>query len=218
MHVVVQIQDITQRRRDETRLLMHAREQEALTAVATLVASEAHPRAVFAAAAEQVAAIPERRPRQRGPPGGGRGGADGRRLDGCSPAAPADRKAARPRRLDRHRPRAAHRAQASVGSRAVRATAADGLPRAGRADRSQRQAVGSGQRRLDPAAGGRSRGTSAAGAVRSPRQPGRDRRRGARAALHGWRPPTTSPASITGGRSLTAWRRRSPAPAATAVR
>jgi diguanylate cyclase (GGDEF)-like protein/PAS domain S-box-containing protein len=45
------------RKADDERLVMHAREQEALTSVATLVASEAHPRAVFAAAAERVAGM-----------------------------------------------------------------------------------------------------------------------------------------------------------------
>jgi diguanylate cyclase (GGDEF)-like protein/PAS domain S-box-containing protein len=57
MHVVSQIQNITARKENEARLRMHGREQEALTAVATLVASEAHPRAVFGAAAERVAGL-----------------------------------------------------------------------------------------------------------------------------------------------------------------
>ncbi|MGO9903274.1 MAG: PAS domain S-box protein, partial [Solirubrobacteraceae bacterium] len=57
MYVVSQIQDITARKENEARLRMHAREQEALTVVATLVASEGHPRAVFAAAAERVAGL-----------------------------------------------------------------------------------------------------------------------------------------------------------------
>jgi diguanylate cyclase (GGDEF)-like protein/PAS domain S-box-containing protein len=57
MHVVCQVQDITARKENEARLVMHTREQEALSEVATLVASEAHPRAVFAAAAERIAAM-----------------------------------------------------------------------------------------------------------------------------------------------------------------
>ncbi len=57
MHLVAQIQDISRRKEDEARLLMQSREQEALTEVATLVASEAHVRAVFAAAAERVAGL-----------------------------------------------------------------------------------------------------------------------------------------------------------------
>jgi len=57
MHLVAQVQDISRRRDDEARLLMQAREQEALTEVATLVASEAHVRAVFAAAATRVAGL-----------------------------------------------------------------------------------------------------------------------------------------------------------------
>jgi diguanylate cyclase (GGDEF)-like protein/PAS domain S-box-containing protein len=57
MHLVSQIQDISRRKEDETRLLMQAREQEALTEVATLVASEAQIRAVFAVAAERVAGL-----------------------------------------------------------------------------------------------------------------------------------------------------------------
>ncbi|MGO9794383.1 MAG: PAS domain S-box protein, partial [Solirubrobacteraceae bacterium] len=59
VHVVSQIQDITRRKEDEARLVMHTREQEALTAVATLVASEAQPRVVFAAAAERIAGMLE---------------------------------------------------------------------------------------------------------------------------------------------------------------
>ncbi|MGA2009261.1 MAG: PAS domain S-box protein [Solirubrobacteraceae bacterium] len=55
MHRVAQMQDITAAKRDHERLLAHAREQEALRAIATVVASEAAPRAVFAAAAEQAA-------------------------------------------------------------------------------------------------------------------------------------------------------------------
>ncbi len=57
MHFVCQVQDITHQKDSQARLAMHAREQEALTAVATLVASEATPRAVFAAAAEHVATV-----------------------------------------------------------------------------------------------------------------------------------------------------------------
>jgi len=57
MHLVFHVQDIDQRKHDEARLLMQAREQRALTDVATLVASEPNPRAVFAAAAERVAGL-----------------------------------------------------------------------------------------------------------------------------------------------------------------
>ena len=57
MHLIFHIQDITQRKQDEAHLQMQAREQDALTEVATLVASEANPRAVFAVAAQRVAAL-----------------------------------------------------------------------------------------------------------------------------------------------------------------
>jgi diguanylate cyclase (GGDEF)-like protein/PAS domain S-box-containing protein len=57
MHLVFHIQDIGQRKQDEARLLIQAREQEALTEVATLVASEPNPRAVFAVAAQRVAGL-----------------------------------------------------------------------------------------------------------------------------------------------------------------
>jgi diguanylate cyclase (GGDEF)-like protein/PAS domain S-box-containing protein len=50
-------QDITRRKRDEATLAAHAAEQEALRTVATLVASEAQPRAVFTAAAKHAALV-----------------------------------------------------------------------------------------------------------------------------------------------------------------
>ncbi len=50
-------QDITGPRRDQARLAAYATEQEALRAVATLVASEAQPRTVFAGAAEHAARV-----------------------------------------------------------------------------------------------------------------------------------------------------------------
>jgi diguanylate cyclase (GGDEF)-like protein/PAS domain S-box-containing protein len=50
-------QDISRRKQDEATLAAFATEQEALRAVATLVASESHPRLVFAAAAEQAAHV-----------------------------------------------------------------------------------------------------------------------------------------------------------------
>jgi diguanylate cyclase (GGDEF)-like protein/PAS domain S-box-containing protein len=57
MHLVSHIQDIRERKENEARLLMQAREQEDLTDVATLVASEPNPRAVFALAAERIAGL-----------------------------------------------------------------------------------------------------------------------------------------------------------------
>lgn len=56
-HRVVQILDISRQKHDQERLLAVAREREALRAIATLVASEAPPDAVFAAAAEHVADV-----------------------------------------------------------------------------------------------------------------------------------------------------------------
>ena len=58
-HLVSQVLDITQRKRDAARLEAHACEQEALRSLATLVASESQPRMVFAAAAERVAEVLE---------------------------------------------------------------------------------------------------------------------------------------------------------------
>jgi diguanylate cyclase (GGDEF)-like protein/PAS domain S-box-containing protein len=57
MHIVSHLQDIGRRKEDEARAAVHTREQEALSDVATLVAGEANPRPVFAAAAERVADI-----------------------------------------------------------------------------------------------------------------------------------------------------------------
>jgi diguanylate cyclase (GGDEF)-like protein/PAS domain S-box-containing protein len=57
MHLVSHIQDITRRKQDEARLRMQASEQAALTEVATLVASEPNPRAVFALAAQRIAGL-----------------------------------------------------------------------------------------------------------------------------------------------------------------
>ncbi|MEV4422217.1 diguanylate cyclase [Patulibacter sp. NPDC049589] len=55
--VVSCLSDVTDRRDAESQRALHTREQEALRAVATLVASEAQPLAVFAAAAEHVANV-----------------------------------------------------------------------------------------------------------------------------------------------------------------
>jgi diguanylate cyclase (GGDEF)-like protein len=57
MHLVSHIQDIGRRKQDEARLRIQAREQEALIEVATLVASEANPRAIFAVAAQRIAGM-----------------------------------------------------------------------------------------------------------------------------------------------------------------
>jgi diguanylate cyclase (GGDEF)-like protein/PAS domain S-box-containing protein len=57
MHLVSHIQDIGRRKQNEARLLIQAREQAALTELATLVASEANPRAVFAMAAQRIAGL-----------------------------------------------------------------------------------------------------------------------------------------------------------------
>ena len=58
-HRVAQVVDITQRREDEARLRAHARVQEALRSLATLVASEADPRAIHGAAAQSVVEVLE---------------------------------------------------------------------------------------------------------------------------------------------------------------
>ncbi len=57
LHRVVQIEDITQRHDDEARLQTHAREQEALRALATLVAGQAEPAVVLTAAASRAAEV-----------------------------------------------------------------------------------------------------------------------------------------------------------------
>jgi len=57
MHLIFHIQDIGRLKQHEARLRIQAREQEALTEVATLVASEPSPRAVFAVAAERIAGL-----------------------------------------------------------------------------------------------------------------------------------------------------------------